>query len=98
MHDIDRTQLEAEQSEAELGAFGEFEDSGHELPLHEKQELESASRPIEVSVEPRAAALSRSWRSSGGQGAPATAARRAAQRRSQLRRGTCLGSVPNPRR
>jgi hypothetical protein len=56
MHDIDRTQLEAEQFEAEqfeaeLGESGEAQPGESELPLQETQELELASRLLEVSDE-----------------------------------------------
>lgn len=51
MHDIGRTQLEAEHFGAGLGGSGELEQHASELPLHEGQELEFASRLLEVSNE-----------------------------------------------
>ena len=51
MHDIGRTQLEAEHFGAGLGGSGELEQYEAELPLHEGQELEFASRLLEVSNE-----------------------------------------------
>jgi len=49
MHDIDRTQYEADEFESAYG--GEFEQPEFELPLHETQELELASSLLEVSNE-----------------------------------------------
>jgi hypothetical protein len=49
MHDIDRTQFEADEFESSYE--GEFEQSELELPLHETQELELASSLLEVSNE-----------------------------------------------
>jgi hypothetical protein len=49
MHNIDRTQFEADEFESGVG--GEFEQSELELPLHETQELELASSLLEVSNE-----------------------------------------------
>ena len=51
MHDIDRVQMEAGEFETGLGQFGESEQGGAELPMHETQELELASRLLEVSDE-----------------------------------------------
>ena len=51
MHDIDRVQTEAGEFETGLGEFGESEQGGRELPMHETQELELASRLLEVSDE-----------------------------------------------
>ena len=51
MHDIDRVQMEAGEFETGLGEFGESEQGGAELPMHETQELELASRLLEVSDE-----------------------------------------------
>ena len=49
MHDIDRTQFEADEFESGFG--GEFEQTELELPLHETQELELASALLGVSNE-----------------------------------------------
>jgi len=54
MHDIDRVQPAAEEFEAEAGEFrepGELELGGPEPPMHEAQELEFASRLLELSNE-----------------------------------------------
>jgi len=51
MHDIDRVQMEAGEFETGLGEFGESEQGGAGLPMHETQELELASRLLEVSDE-----------------------------------------------
>lgn len=54
MHDIDRVQPGADEFEAEAGEYretGEFGHGGPEPPVHEAQELEFASRLLEVSDE-----------------------------------------------
>jgi hypothetical protein len=49
MHDIDPTELAAGGFGTQLGEFGESEQGVPDVPLHEAQELEFASRLLEVS-------------------------------------------------